>query len=144
MKKSELKRIIIETLNEADDTWRQKMFQKAIEKGDPRALRIKAMREKEKRVASREKTALKKYGVEVIEVDQSHAAVINSGNYQYDGLSLDKIQGGDTAAIKAISGGHLIKRRVMVSEEPNSGYVWFVKGKDGNATEWKSSYDTSG
>jgi hypothetical protein len=80
--------------------------------------------------------------VSVISVDQW----TSSGEWKgtpFDKLELNLIQGGDSAAAKAIFGGSFKRKEVAPTDSPSIGSVWLVKGKDGFPKIWKTNYDTS-
>jgi len=80
--------------------------------------------------------------IKILEVDQ-WTSTGNVKNFTFKNFEIGKVGGGDSEAIRQISGGHAIIKEVDENDYPSKGNVWFRAGKNGKLEYWKSNYDSS-
>lgn len=83
--------------------------------------------------------------IRVLEVDQ-WTSTGNIREHKWADLErrgIAAIEGGDSAAAKAIFGGRFVFRSVEECKGPALGSVWFRKGTDGYPVLYLANYDSS-
>ena len=81
--------------------------------------------------------------IKILEVDQWTSIGKNITDFTFKNFEIGKVSGGDSEAIRRISGGHAIIKKVDENDNPSKGNVWFRAGKNGKLVCWRENYDSS-
>lgn len=79
--------------------------------------------------------------IKVLEVDQ-WTSTGDMGRFNFETFQLLNVKGGDSEAIRRISGGHAIVKEVSPNDIPSRGNVWYTE-VDEKFKLYKANYDSS-